>query len=497
MHDSNGRKCSCIPGHKMRNHIDWSYGCEPEFNSFCTKNESSKFVKLFNTEFYGYAYGIYSNYSYQDCVNLCLQFCNCKGFQYSYFVNLGIFKCYPKMLLVNGYHRPGFSGNVYLRLPKTHPSSFGNSTEEFKLDCSNKVTIHLARTYTEGQVTVAVQVMVWFACGVGGIEIISVLFIWRLLIRTRKNSDTHQLQVQLLAATRLRRFSFCELKKATNGYAEEIGRGAGGIVYKGVLSDSRVAAIKLLTEAYQGESEFLAEVNTIGTLNHMNLIEMWGYCSEGKHRILVYEYLEHKSLKENLSRNVLDWKKRFEIAVGIAKGLAYLREECLEWVLHCDVKPQNILLGSNYQPKVADFGLSKLLKRGELSSLSFSKIRGTRGYMALEWVTNQSITSKVDVYNYGIVVLEILTGKSPTSCVRSRSGTEETEQRGLVKWVKEIVDGTSEVEKVVDPSMKGEYDLEKLENLLRVALKCVEEDKDARPSMSQVVKSLLHYENCQ
>ncbi|PON84703.1 Serine/threonine protein kinase [Trema orientale] len=157
--------------------------------------------------------------------------------------------------------------------------------------------------------------------------------------------------------------------------------------------------------------------------------------------------------------------------------------KCLEWILHCDVKSQNILLGSNYQPKVADFGLSKLLQRGELSDPSFSRIRGTRGYMAPEWVTNQSITTKADVYSYGLVVLEILTGKSPSSCVHTSSGAEETEQRGLVKWVKEIIDGTSEVEKIMDPLDE------------RVALECVEEEKDARPTMSQVVKALSHHEN--
>ena len=150
-----------------------------------------------------------------------------------------------------------------------------------------------------------------------------------------------------------------------------IGQGAGGIVYKGVLLDQRVAAIKRLNEANQGEAEFLAEVNTIGMLNHTYLIEMWGYFVEGNHKLLVYEYMEHGSLAENLSSNTLDWKKRFGIAVGTAKGLAYLHEECLEWVLHCDVKPQNILLDANYQLKPFDH-------------LSFSKMRGTRGYIAPE-----------------------------------------------------------------------------------------------------------------
>ena len=191
------------------------------------------------------------------------------------------------------------------------------------------------------------------------------------------------------------------------------------IVYKGVLSNNRVAAIKRLNEANQGEGEFLAKVSIIGRINHMNLIEMWGYCAEGKHRLLVYEYMEHGSLAKNLSAKTLNWEKRFKIAMGTAKGQAYLHEDCLEWILHCDIKPHNILLNSTYQPKVADFGLSKLQNRDVLKNSSFSKIRGTRGYMALEWVFNLLITFKVDVYSYGIVVLEMVTEKGPSRSVHA------------------------------------------------------------------------------
>ena len=482
----NGRKCSCLPGYKMKNSTDWSYGCEPEFNSSCSKNES-RFIKISNAEFYGYDYGIYYNYTYHACENLCLQICKCKGFQYSFYKDQGYYNCFPKMSLLNGYQRPGFSGNVYVRLPKSNFSSY----KEFKLDCSREVTRLLARTYRKSGENETVKFMLLFACGVGGFEIISILLVWCLLLRPQQKSGVDKLGY-LHAATGFRRFSFTELNKATRGFAEEIGRGAGGIVYKGVLSDSRVAAIKRLSEAYQGEAEFLAEVNTIGRLNHMNLIEMWGFCAEGKHRLLVYEYMEHGSLKENLSTKVLDWKMRFQIAVGTAKALAYLHEECLEWVLHCDVKPQNILLDSNYQPKVSDFGLSKLQNRGELRNPSFSRIRGTRGYMAPEWVTNQPITSKVDVFSYGIVLLEMLTGRSPSVC--GDNDAENKLSRGLVTWVKEMTDSGFEmalcVESIMDESTKGEYDMEKLGFLLGVAIKCIEEEKDARPTMRQVVEML-------
>ncbi|KAL5560819.1 hypothetical protein UlMin_037030 [Ulmus minor] len=485
-----GRKCSCIPGHKMKNQTDWSYGCQPEFELSCNKNQSG-FIKLSNTEFYGYNFGIFPNYSLRDCEDFCIRLCDCVGFRYSFFQpepqGKTVYNCFPKITLVNGMHTPGFSGDMYVRVPKTYLHSDViplNPFREFTLNCSSQVTI-LDWIYTKNHSNELVKFILVFVFGLGAFELICALFVV-LLIKTRKNSG-NDMGDYVFSATGFRRFSFGELKKATKGFSEEIGQGAAGIVYKGMLSDGRVAAIKRLREANQGEAEFLAEVNTIGRVNHMNLIEMWGCCTEGKHRLLVYEYLEHGSLKQGLSTSFLDWKKRFEIAIGTAKGLAYLHEECLEWVLHCDVKPQNILLGSDYHPKVADFGLSKLLKRGELKNSSFSKIRGTRGYMAPEWVTNRRITSKADVYSYGIVVLEMLTGRSPT---------EETEPRvELVTCVREKFYEScgkieSSLEKIMDPSMEGEYDAEKMEVLLSIALKCVEEDIDARPTMWQVVEML-------
>ncbi|KAF5468189.1 hypothetical protein F2P56_012364 [Juglans regia] len=326
-----------------------------------------------------------------------------------------------------------------------------------------------------------------------GFEIICIFLVWCLLSRTLQGLGADK-QGSLVAVTRFRRFTYAELKKATKGFKEEIGRGAGGIVYKGVLLDNRVVAIKHLNEPNQGEGEFLAEVSIIGKINHMNLIEMWGYCAEGKHRLLVYEYMEYGSLAQNLSCHALDWKKRFDIAVGTAKGLAYLHEACLEWVLHCDVKPQNILLDSNYQPKVADFGLCKLQNRN-LKNSSFSRIRGTRGYMAPEWVFNLPITSKVDVYSYGIVVLEMVTGKGPTRGVHAIDSGGEAEPKTLVTWVREKRNGTatmaSLLEEIVDPVLENHYEMGKMETLVTVALQCVEEEKDRRPSMSQVAEMLL------
>ncbi|KAF4384002.1 hypothetical protein F8388_018754 [Cannabis sativa] len=225
------------------------------------------------------------------------------------------------------------------------------------------LTQHRDRRYVKKQVSGVVESVLWFSCGVRGVEIIVILIVWLFVIGKNENSSLDNIQAgYLLAATGFKKFR-------TNGFNLEIGRGAGGIVYKAILSNNRGPAVKKITDTNQGEVEFYAEVSTIGTLNQMNLIEMWGYCAEGKHRLLVYEYMEHGSL--------------CDIAIGTAKGLAYLHEECLEWVLHCDVKPHNILLGSSYEPKVADFGLSKLLNRDEHGgNSSFFTIRGTRGYIA-------------------------------------------------------------------------------------------------------------------
>nr|KJB58577.1 hypothetical protein B456_009G216100 [Gossypium raimondii] len=170
--------------------------------------------------------------------------------------------------------------------------------------------------------------------------------------------------------------------------------------------------------------------------------------------------MEHGSLAENLPSKTLDWKKRFQIAVGTAKGLVYIHEECLEWILHCDTKPQNIVIDSNYQPKVSDFGLSSLLNTGDVKSSKISRLqlRGTRGYVAPEWVLNMPITSKVDVHSYGIVLLELVTGRSPSIGVHGIDG-KQLMQGALSKWVKQQRDVTETwIGMIVDPTLDGKYD---------------------------------------
>ncbi|KAK7287011.1 hypothetical protein RJT34_22417 [Clitoria ternatea] len=504
-----GRKCSCLPGYGWFDKQDWSQGCKPNFQPLST-DDKSRFFRLKGVDFYGYDYGFFVNHTYQECEKLCLGLSECKGFQHTFSEQNGVYQCYPKKQLLNGGIGPDLSRSIFVRLPGNSPLFYDSEKNE-ALVCSGNdggmEVKQLKRLYLEAKENRSVKFMLWFASALGGLEVLCIFLVWCFLVRNSGNLHVgaHKQGYVIAAATGFQKFSYHELKHATRGFSQEIGRGAGGTVYKGVLSDNRVAAIKRLHEvANQGETEFLAEVGIIGRLNHMNLIGMWGYCAEGKHRLLVYEYMENGSLAQSLSSdsNVLDWSKRYGIALGTARGLAYFHEECLEWVLHCDIKPQNILLDSDYQPKVADFGLSKLLNRNTLNNSSFSRIRGTRGYMAPEWVFNLPITSKVDVYSYGIVVLEMITGRSPIAGIQIMElGAESHYHERLVTWVREKrrkgleVASSSWVDQIVDPALGSDYDMNEMQILVTVALECVEEEKDERPSMSQVSERLLSHEH--
>ncbi|CAN1751364.1 G-type lectin S-receptor-like serine/threonine-protein kinase At5g24080, partial [Linum perenne] len=187
--------------------------------------------------------------------------------------------------------------------------------------------------------------------------------------------------------------------------------GGFGSVYKGSLGDGTLVAVKKLDKVLpHGEKEFITEVNTIGSMHHMNLVRLCGYCSEGPQRLLVYEFMKNGSLDKWIFPSfVLDWPTRFSIAIATAQGIAYFHEQCRNRIIHCDIKPENILLDENFCPKVSDFGLAKLM--GREHSHVVTMVRGTRGYLAPEWVSNRPITVKADVYSYGMLLLEIIGGR--------------------------------------------------------------------------------------
>ncbi|KAF5934879.1 hypothetical protein HYC85_026008 [Camellia sinensis] len=232
----------------------------------------------------------------------------------------------------------------------------------------------------------------------------------------RRRSLKRAFQNSLLVSGAPVNFSFRDLQVKTNNFAHLLGTGGFGSVYKGSLGDRTLVAVKKLDRVLpHGEKEFITEVNTIGSMHHMNLVRLCGYCSEGSQRLLVYEFMKNGSLDKwifpsyKCRGRLLDWSTRFQIAVGTAQGIAYFHEQCRNRIIHCDIKPENILLDENFCPKVSDFGLAKLM--GREHSHVVTMIRGTRGYLAPEWVSNRPITVKADVYSYGMLLLEIVGGR--------------------------------------------------------------------------------------
>ncbi|KAL6626596.1 hypothetical protein ACP70R_030322 [Stipagrostis hirtigluma subsp. patula] len=209
------------------------------------------------------------------------------------------------------------------------------------------------------------------------------------------------------------RFTFKQLEEATEQFREKLGEGGFGSVFEGKYGEERIA-VKRLDRAGQGKREFLAEAQTIGSIHHINLVRLIGLCAEKSHRLLVYEYMTRGSLdkwiyhRNENSAPPLDWQTRHKIITHIAKGLSYLHEECMKRIAHLDVKPQNILLDENFNAKLSDFGLCKLIDRDK--SQVITRMRGTPGYLAPEWLTSQ-ITEKADVYSFGVVVMEIISGR--------------------------------------------------------------------------------------
>eukprot|EP01018_Ginkgo_biloba_P000046 Gb_32320 [translate_table: standard] len=285
------------------------------------------------------------------------------------------------------------------------------------------------------------------------------------------------------------RFSYKTLKIATGNFREKLGEGGFGSVYKGTLPNKTVVAVKKLEKSSQGNREFEAEVMTIGTVHHMNLVRLLGYCTQGaQHRLLVYEFMENGSLdkhifggEENNSRAILSWPTRFNVALGVAKGVAYCHEQCQSRIVHFDLKPENVLLDSQLQPKVSDFGLAKLMSKDQ--SGTDTNMRGTRGYLAPEWLADLPITVKADVYSYDQMLLEIISGR------KNLVTTESLDRLYYPLWAfQEMIKGN--ISNVADERLGDEFDVNKLELLLKVAFWCIQDESSSRPSMGAVVRMI-------
>ncbi|XP_059298853.1 G-type lectin S-receptor-like serine/threonine-protein kinase At5g24080 isoform X1 [Lycium ferocissimum] len=304
----------------------------------------------------------------------------------------------------------------------------------------------------------------------------------------RKRSLNRAFEGSLLLSGAPISFSYRDLQCWTNNFSELLGTGGFGSVYKGSLKDGTLIAVKKLDKiSRHGEKEFITEVKTIGSMHHLNLVRLCGYCSEGTQRLLVYEYMKNGSLDKWIFHSIstrnrlLDWASRFRIAVDTAQGIAYFHEQCRNRIIHCDIKPENILLDENFCPKVSDFGLAKLM--GREHSHVVTMIRGTRGYLAPEWVSNRPITVKADVYSYGMLLLEIIGGR------RNLDMTCDADDFFYPGWAyKEMTSGTPV--KVVDRRLRGVVEEKEVLRALMVAFWCIQDEVSNRPSMGEVVKML-------
>ena len=214
-----------------------------------------------------------------------------------------------------------------------------------------------------------------------------------------------------------KRYKFSHLKKITKSFAEKLGEGGYGIVYKGTLPDGHLVAVKFLHDMIGNGEEFVNEVISIRRTSHVNVVTLLGFCLEGSNRALIYDYMPNGSLDKFIyadnSKEILGWDKLYEIATGIARGLEYLHRGCNTRIIHFDIKPQNILLDQDFAPKIADFGLAKLCKPKESYLQSMTGMRGTVGFIAPEVFSRRfgAVSTKSDVYSFGMVLLEMVGGR--------------------------------------------------------------------------------------
>ncbi|KAM0065250.1 putative protein kinase RLK-Pelle-SD-2b family [Helianthus debilis subsp. tardiflorus] len=440
--------CECSKGFSLLDPNDPNGDCKPDFTPSC--DEESDYMRVRPID-------------EQGCRNNCKEDCFCAVAIYS------DNDCWKKQLpLVNGRRGRSEISKALLKirkgeLPRHIPTKFPGEKKD------RKTLITIISTLLGSSVFV-------------NFVLVGVIFVG-FFMNYRKKDKNHYPSSKVIN-TNLLNFTYQELVKATNVFKEELGKGAFGIVYKGVI-DTKIVAVKKLDRVFDdGEKEFQAEVNAIARTHHKNLVQLLGYCDEGDQRLLVYEYMSNGTLASFLFRDDRpSWKQRSNMALGIAKGLSYLHEECSTQVMHCDIKPQNILLDDYYNAKISDFGLAKLLMMNE--SRTNTGIRGTKGYVAPEWFRNIPVTIKVDVYSFGVLLLEII------SCRKSVKENKSDVEYGaiLTDWAWDCYHERI-LDTFVDKDLEALDDYKKLTTFVKVGLWCVQENPSMRPTMRKVIQML-------
>ncbi|GFP86151.1 probable receptor-like protein kinase at5g15080 [Phtheirospermum japonicum] len=299
------------------------------------------------------------------------------------------------------------------------------------------------------------------------------------------NSSSTKIEEELKLSARLRKFTFNDLKLATRNFRPEslLGEGGFGCVFKGWIEEN-VAVKTLNHDGLQGHKEWLAEVKFLGDLVHPNLVKLIGYCIEDDQRLLVYEFLPRGSLENHLFRRSLPlpWSIRMKIALGAAKGLAFLHEEAERPVIYRDFKTSNILLDAEYNAKLSDFGLAKDAPDEGKTHVS-TRVMGTYGYAAPEYVMTGHLTSKSDVYSFGVVLLEMITGR------RSMDKNRPNGEHNLVEWARPHLCDKRRFYRLIDPRLEGHFSIKGAQKAAHLAARCLSRDSKARPLMSEVVEA--------
>ncbi|KAL5713810.1 putative serine/threonine-protein kinase pbl21 [Ranunculus cassubicifolius] len=284
-------------------------------------------------------------------------------------------------------------------------------------------------------------------------------------------------------------FTFRELATATRNFKDAIGEGGFGRVYKGRLETGQVVAVKQLDQnGIQGNQEFIVEVLMLSLLHHSNLVNLIGYCTDGDQRLLIYEYMTMGSLEGHLfdvppDKRPLEWDTRIKIAVGAARGLEYLHCKADPPVIYRDLKSANILLDDDFEPKLSDFGLAKLGPVGDNTHVS-TRVMGTYGYCAPEYALSGKLTLKSDIYSFGVVLLELITGR------RSIDTTKNHGEQNLVNWSRPFFKDRRKFVQLVDPLLQGRFPLRSLHHAIAITAMCLQDQPKFRPLISDVLVAL-------
>ncbi|EXB28974.1 G-type lectin S-receptor-like serine/threonine-protein kinase RLK1 [Morus notabilis] len=477
MSDDKKPQCKCTPGYvnsESDNEVPIS-GCKPSFhphecNEISSEEEAQNFTltEVLNMEWPQFDYFLHKE-TEEECKEDCLRDCYCAVAVYQQ----GICSK-KKQPLTNGWIDPLLVGiKSFIKVGK----------DPVKLEANRSKKNHSGMSPNGALVlgSLAVLNLIIFS---------AVLLAYFLLIR--RKASRHQSVTNISKSfpetgeMNLRNFDYKELEEATEGFKEELGRGASSTVYKGFLDQGkRPVAVKRIDKIVgEGEREFKTEVSAIRGTNHKNLVRLLGFCNEGQHKLLVYEFMSNGSLARFLfgSNSKPNWEKRMRISMGTAKALLYLHEECNIQIIHCDIKPQNILLDDSFLARVSDFGLAKLLRLDQTRTVT--GIRGTRGYVAPEWFKKSAITSKVDVYSFGVVLLEIV-------CCRKNVELDLEDENKIIlsDWAYDRY-REGRLDLLLENDEDAKKDVKTVERFVKTALWCTQEDPLARPCMKKVIQML-------